>query len=383
MSNGFPIVRLGEVLTPVERPEHPVPGKAYRQVGVKLWGQGAYERDPIDGAQTRYRALWRVETGDIILNKIWARNGSVAVVPESLAGRYVSNEFPTFAAIGEKLEPRWFHWLTKTRMFWEQCDKKSRGTSGKNRIRPERFLEIEIPLPPQAEQRRIVARIEKLAAKIVEAGGLRKEAGSSLRGILLSTYSEITKGAPCHPMSEIAPLRRRPVEIDPSEKYYELGIRSFGNGTFHKPPIDGASLGTKKLFRIEANDLLFNIVFAWEGAVAVAKPRDHGRVGSHRFLTCVPKEGLATSTFLCFHFLTDQGLEQLGKASPGGAGRNRTLGLKTLDEIPVPVPSFERQLWFESLLCKSDSLRRMQAETTAELNALLPSILDRAFKGEL
>ena len=32
---------------------------------------------------------------------------------------------------------------------------------------------------------------------------------------------------------------------------------------------------------------------------------------------------------------------------------------------------------------KLDSLKRLQAETTAELDALLPAILDRAFKGEL
>jgi type I restriction enzyme S subunit len=30
-----------------------------------------------------------------------------------------------------------------------------------------------------------------------------------------------------------------------------------------------------------------------------------------------------------------------------------------------------------------DALKRLQAETAAELDALLPSILDKAFKGEL
>jgi type I restriction enzyme S subunit len=30
-----------------------------------------------------------------------------------------------------------------------------------------------------------------------------------------------------------------------------------------------------------------------------------------------------------------------------------------------------------------DALKRLQAETAAELDALLPAILDRAFKGEL
>jgi type I restriction enzyme S subunit len=32
---------------------------------------------------------------------------------------------------------------------------------------------------------------------------------------------------------------------------------------------------------------------------------------------------------------------------------------------------------------KIDTLKQLQAETQAELDALLPSILDKAFKGEL
>lgn len=145
--------------------------------------------------------------------------------------------------------------------------------------------------------------------------------------------SRIVAGVKELPMSEVAPLIRRPVGVDLSAEYPELGIRSFGKGTFHKSPVTGADIGTKKIFAIHRDDLLFNIVFAWEGAVAVAKLEDHKRVGSHRFLTCVPKEGVATSSFLCFHFLTDRGLQQLGEASPGGAGRNRTLGLKPLGSI--------------------------------------------------
>ncbi len=143
----FPMVALGEIVLPVERAEVPGAGTTYRQVGVKLWGVGAYERESMDGSQTRYKTLSRVEADDIIVNKIWAQNGSVAVVPKNLAGCFVSSEFPTFVPIREKLDPRWFHWLTKTKSFWEKCDEKSQGTSGKNRIRPERFLEIEIPLP--------------------------------------------------------------------------------------------------------------------------------------------------------------------------------------------------------------------------------------------
>jgi type I restriction enzyme S subunit len=144
----WPSVPLARLVKPVERLEVPLTGNSYRQVGVKLWGMGAYEREAIDGGGTQYKRLSRVEIDDIIVNKIWARNGSVAVIPKSLAGCYVSGEFPTFTPSPDKLEPRWFHWITKTRFFWDQCDAKSRGTSGKNRIRPERFLEIENSASP-------------------------------------------------------------------------------------------------------------------------------------------------------------------------------------------------------------------------------------------
>jgi type I restriction enzyme S subunit len=37
----------------------------------------------------------------------------------------------------------------------------------------------------------------------------------------------------------------------------------------------------------------------------------------------------------------------------------------------------------DALQAEVDSVKRLQAETAADLDALLPSILDRAFKGEL
>jgi hypothetical protein len=37
----------------------------------------------------------------------------------------------------------------------------------------------------------------------------------------------------------------------------------------------------------------------------------------------------------------------------------------------------------EALQAEVDALKRLQAETAAELDALLPAILDHAFKGEL
>jgi type I restriction enzyme S subunit len=106
-------------------------------------------------------------------------------------------------------------------------------------------------------------------------------------------------------------------------------------------------------------------------------------VGSHRFITRAPNPNLATSEFLRFFFLTEQGLELIRAASPGGAGRNRTLGLAALDAIRAPVPAIDKQLWFDSLQAEVAALRRLQMETSTEWNALVPAVLARAFRGEL
>jgi type I restriction enzyme S subunit len=184
-------------------------------------------------------------------------------------------------------------------------------------------------------------------------------------------------------MSEVASIVRRRVEIELEGEYAELGVRSFGKGTFHKPVLSGIDVGTKKLYSIYPGDLVFSNVFAWEGAIAVVQPEDAGRVGSHRFITCVAEEGVTTPDFLSFYLLTNEGIEKIREASPGGAGRNRTLGLKKLEKIEVPIPGYDKQLWFNRLQAQAAAIARAQAENQTELDALLPSILDKAFAGKL
>ena len=113
--------------------------------------------------------------------------------------------------------------------------------------------------------------------------------------------------------------------------------------------------------------------------MAVAADDDGGRVGSHRFLTCVPDPNRATAEFLCFWFLGEQGMVALGQASPGGAGRNRTLGIKALQNIKVPVPSLDAQLWFDNLQSKARAAKAAQAEASAHLDQLLPAMLNEMF----
>lgn len=169
-------------------------------------------------------------------------------------------------------------------------------------------------------------------------------------------------------LGDVAPIVRRPVDIRHDEAYPELGIRSFGRGSFHKPALSGADVGSKRLFRIEPGDLIFSNVFAWEGAIAVATSADAGRFGSHRFITCVVDSTRANTTYLKLYLTASpDGREQVLKASPGGAGRNRTLGVEKLARIQVPLPPLSEQ---EALVAHIDALAERARQVDAHLDAV-------------
>lgn len=67
---------------------------------------------------------------------------------------------------------------------------------------------------------------------------------------------------PMVPLAEILQLQRRWIRLQPTETYREIGIRSFGNGIFHKAPVLGSILGDKRVLSIAPGDLVFNNVFA-------------------------------------------------------------------------------------------------------------------------
>lgn len=305
------------------------------------------------------------------------------MVPSQMDGYFVSNEYPTFDHNGDRVLPPYLRWLFSVPSVWRDVAIGSKGMGDRRqRVHPEQVLAFAAPLPALDEQRRIVARLDRVAA-LVEAR--RQEIATSeaeMQVLLSKAFARAVDGAPRRPMDEVAPLVRRPVAIELDSRYPELGVRSFGRGTFHKPSLLGTEVGTKKLFEIAAGDLLFNIVFAWEGAVAIAQHKDAGRVGSHRFLTCVTDPEIATADFLLFYFLTSEGHLCLGEASPGGAGRNRTLGLKKLENIEVPVPPLENQRWFDRLQAKARQLRSVRAETAKDVDALIPALLHEVFNGK-
>lgn len=379
----WPLVPINNFAQQVKRPIALKADQFYRTMGVRLWGKGAYERETKSGNEIKASKMFIVRTGDLIINRIWAQKGSCGVIEKALDGCVVTQDFPVFQLDQSRVLFDWMTYISQSQWFWEGCEEKSRGTSGRERIQTEDFLNIKVPLPPLEDQRRIVEKIKAVHQKMNEIYALQEITEQRIVDAINSLISSLAVECDRKALREVAPLIRRHIKIDPECEYPELGIRSFGKGTFHKPPIRGNELNGKHLFKIEPEDLLFNNVFAWEGAVAVAQPEDIGRYGSHRFISRKPIEGVASADFLFYYFITPEGIEQLGKASPGSAGRNRTLGLKMLDEIEVPLPSYEKQVWIVSIAERLEQLGKRQAVIKDEMEGLFKSVLDRAFQGKL
>lgn len=200
------MAKLREFLRLVDRSEKVLPDTTYRQIGVRVWGKGAYERETIAGRNTKYKDFSRVRENDIIVNKIWARNGSVAIVTKELSGLYCSGEFPLFVIDEKKAYLGWIKWLIKTPWFWNQCAIKSGGTSGKNRITPTEFLEIEVELPSLEKQLKEADRLDKSAPTISELGTISKETATHLQKLRQSILQEAVMGklAPHNPNDEPA-----------------------------------------------------------------------------------------------------------------------------------------------------------------------------------
>nr|VFJ66112.1 MAG: type I restriction enzyme, S subunit [Candidatus Kentron sp. DK] len=313
-----------------------------------------------------------------------AWEGAFGVAGKDVDNCVLSGAFVVYEIDNSKLDPQFVGYYFRNRSVWERIGSQSTGTNVRRKsLHPEQFEAESIPLPPLPEQRRIVARIESLAAKVDQIKQLRQAIRTDAQAMLRSAFQQAIEGAEYRPMAEVAPIVRRPVKIEPEGEYPELGVRSFGKGVFHKPMFLGAELDWQKLYRVHAGDLVISNIKAWEGAIAVANKDEHNRVGSHRYITCFPEKGITTAGFLCFYLLTDEGIEQVRAASPGSADRNRTLAMKRLEKIKVPIPNYDKQLRFNHLQAQVAAIHKAQLDNQIELDALLPAILDRAFKGEL
>lgn len=397
MNVAWPLVVLGEVLKKSEESVSIDPNALYREVTIKLWGKGVVLRREASGTEISASRRAIVRQGQFILSRIDARNGAFGLVPEMLDGAVVSNDFPAFDLNQERLEPKFLEWLSKTAVFVDLCKAASEGTTNRVRLKEEKFLAMAIPLPPLAAQQRIVERVEELAVKIEEARGLRQQAVEEVEALFSSesfrVFDSLGKKLLVQQFGEFNPH----VTSGPrnwGKHYQETGIRfyraqdigsdckvSIDTKVYVEPP--PGEQGRSAMLR--PGDLMLVITGATVGRCAVYDgDLEPGLVSQHVAICRLPSSKILPE-YALLGMRSPNGQSQLlgqryGQGKPG-------LNLSNIRALSLPIPPILEQrrivTYLDNLQAKVDSLKRLQTETAAELDAMLPSILDKAFKGKL
>lgn len=253
---------------------------------------------------------------------------------------------------------------------------------------------VEIPLPSLAGQRRVVARIKELGAQIDEARTLRHQAAGEAEALLPRAAEELlSNGFPLSQLEEVCSVitdgthqtprytedgaiflsakNIKPFRFMP-EEHRKVSLEDFRGYTSRNKPQRGDVLLTRVGAGIgEAAVVDQDIEFAIYVSLALIRT-DRSRLSPEFLVHWLNSPVGRASSYR----------ETLGRGTSQG-----NLNLKLLRGVVLPVPPLpeQRRIAFEldTLLAEVDTLKRLQAETDAELDALLSAIFDRAFRGEL
>ncbi|ACA56258.1 restriction endonuclease subunit S [Clostridium botulinum] len=176
---------------------------------------------------------------------------------------------------------------------------------------------------------------------------------------------------------------RNRVDVEENKSYKQIGIRSHGKGIFYKEEVTGKELGNKRVFWVEPNVFIVNIVFAWERAVARTTENEIGMIASHRFPMYKPKKEILDLDYITYFFKTNKGKALLELASPGGAGRNKTLGQKEFDNLKIILPKVEEQKKIGSVILLIDKKIEKQQEKVEALKEYKKGIMQKIFSQEI
>jgi len=388
MSKAWPRVPLEEVLT--ERKELPslesLVSGAIRIIEKIGFNDGKIHLR-IDGKTKTNMIL--IRPGDLVISGINAAKGAIAIYgeenPDPIAatihyGAYIPNK--------ERVKIKFLWWLLRSQTFRDLLMEYVPGGI-KTELKANRFLPIPVPLPPLSEQRRIVAKIEEVAGKVDEARGLRYQTIDEVEAVLLSASNESFKKQKGWTESRIGDFCEQPQYGYTTFATMEsigprfLRITDIQNGQVNWNTVPFCQCSNPKEYLLQDGDILFARTGATTGKSFLIRNCPEAVFAS--YLIRLRVKQLVTAEYLYKYFQTPSyWLQIVGQKK--GTGQPNVNG-KKLASIVVPIapPEEQRRIvtYLNNLQLKVENIKNLQSETQKELDALMPSILDKAFKGEL
>lgn len=391
------MVRLGEVL--IQRKEFVSlqDVKSYKRPRVQLHVKGVVLRDEVDGALIKTKHQQTCRAGEFLVAEIDAKVGGFGIVPDALEGAIVSSHYFLFVIDKAKLDIGFLDYFIRTPSFCDQVT--AQGSTNYAAIRPTDVLSYKIPLPSLAEQQRIIKRIEELSAQVQEARALRQQAMEESEGLVDSAMNYILSRAtsealwehgPIPEFAEVNPSRAGQIHLSSGDPVSFVPMKAVdeATGTIAWPEIRTFAEVSKGYTWFTEGDVIFARITPCmqNGKSAIAHGlRNSTAFGSTEFHVIRPGPKL-TAEWLHTLVRHKAFRDDASVHFKGTAGQQR-VPQSFLEKKIIPVPSLSEQrrimTELDALNAEVNALKRLQAETAVELDALSPSILDQAFKGEL
>lgn len=262
---------------------------------------------------------------------------------------------------------------------------------------------LKIPIPPLPEQQKIATIlstwdnaidttmkilrnleiIKKGMTINILSGKIRFETFSKDNKISQRNGYKIPDDWEIKNLSSVLEQIKKPVKPEKDILYKQLGIRSHTKGIFYKESVTGQSLGNKSVFAIEPDCFILNIVFAWEHAIAKTSVAELDMIVSHRFPMYKPLASKLDLDYLLFFFKSKKGKDLLGLASPGGAGRNKTLGQKEFLKLKIPIPPIKEQKAIAVFLETYDSEIKLHQQKLQALQLQKKGLMQQLLTGKV
>jgi len=335
------------------------------------------------GAGVRVTKRIRLAPGDLVFSRLHTQNGAFAFADQEY---HATGTFVPLLISEAKVDKCFLFWALHVGI----PSLSASDTVGRETYKTSDILALEIPLPPLAEQRRLVARIEALSARIAEARSLRLQAAEEAEALFdqgRATIFQTASKASGARLEQLAVLERGKFSHRPRND-----PRFFGG---NHPWIQIAEIERSNKFirewSVTLNDegLAISKKFP-KGTVVISIAATIGATGILAFDCCVPDSIVGvtprdgTDSEFLYHYL---GFVRTHLESVAPQSAQKNINLQILAPLPAPkLPLFEQRRiveYLDGLHARVDTLKRLQAETATELVALLPSVLDRVFRGEL
>lgn len=378
MRRGWTEVALGEVAEHRNEFFEIDDLSTYKRCRVKLHAKGIQQRDAVPGAMIKTKTQQRCRANDFMVAEIDAKVGGFGIVPKSLDGAIVSSHYFLFEANPVRLDFRFLGFFCRTRRFFEQV--AAQGSTNYAAIRPRHVLDYKIPLPPLAEQERLVARLDAIEHRLHRVQKLRDESEKETRALIRSClHEEHCRGIRHVPMSELVQLRAPDTTVIDSENYTFAGVYSFGRGVFKKEPKSGMDFAYDRLTRIRMNEFTYPKLMAWEGALGVVPPDCDGCYVSPEFPVFTIDTKKVLPEIVDIHFKSPSVWRELGRLSTGTNLRRRRLNPNAFLNYVFPTPPMNIQKRIAAISRQTQQKVALAEKALIRQKAVLPSLLDQIF----